>query len=114
MSFIRWIIGFVVAVALSAFAVYNRHSVDIVWSPVHEPAQLPLYLVVLGLTAFGFVLGGSIVWVSAAPTRRLKRQQKREIKNLEKKLESAATEAEPAKPPSDFFPALPQWRKSSK
>ena len=70
MRLIRWIIGFTIAVLLAAFAVANRQIADITWSPVHEPLHWPLYLSVLSAMAFGFVLGGLIVWMSDFPLRR--------------------------------------------
>lgn len=108
MTFIRNIIGFIFAAALIAFAVFNRQDVEFSYSPFHDPIHMPLYLIALCLMAIGFLLGGITVWLNMADTRRLKRMQRKKIKELEKELQK--TELKPAdteKPPSDFFPALP-------
>lgn len=110
MGFLRWIIGFLIALCLAAFAVFNRTSVPLNWSPVHPPLDVPLYLIGLTLMAIGFVLGGGIVWMNMSGLRREKRRQKKQIKILEKELE-AVNENKGAEAPSDFFPALPKGMK---
>ena len=55
--FILGSIGFLIIVFLSGFAVLNRHTIYVVWSPVEPPLTLPLYLVILAFLGFGFVLG---------------------------------------------------------
>lgn len=108
MGFLRAIIGFATAVFLTAFAVMNRQDVSIVWSPLNEPLTMPLYMIVLGLGAFGFILGALSVWVADGKLRRTGRRQRKAIKKLEKEL--AGLQADPeseATPPDDFFPALP-------
>lgn len=110
MSMIRNITGFLLAAALVAFALFNRGDVNVIYSPVNEPLILPLYLIVLGMFAFGFMIGGIVVWLNMAPERRTRRQQNKKIKALEKELKAAHDHHDPApaKPPSDFFPALPK------
>ena len=109
-NLIRHIVGFVLAVALVAFAIFNRQIVSVSYSPINEPAQIPLYLISLGLFALGFVIGGAVVWLNTAPGQfNMRRQQRRKIKTLEKELASVKPEAAPhAPPPADFFPALPR------
>lgn len=115
MAFFRWIAGFVMAVLVSAFAVMNREDVSFVWSPVHDPVQVPMYLVVLGALVAGFLFGGFVVWVSGSKVRREKRLQKKEIKNLEKhivKLENIRKD--PATPPAgEIFSVLPSTDSNS-
>lgn len=109
MSLIRGIAGFILAALLTAFAIFNRQNVEVSFSPVHEPLSLPLYLVVLGMFAGGFLIGGFIVWVNAGSTRKLTRKQRKQLKALEKELEHIKeTDQGTTPPPADFFPALPK------
>jgi uncharacterized integral membrane protein len=109
-NLVRHITGFILAAALVAFAIFNRQLVTVIYSPINEPAQLPLYLVTLGLFAFGFIIGGTVVWLNTAPGQfKVRRQQRKKIKALEKELASGKPETpRSAPPPTDFFPALPR------
>jgi uncharacterized integral membrane protein len=84
MGLIRWIFGFIISVALAAFAVANRQSIDIYWSPVHNAATLPVYLVVLTAMAAGFLIGAIIVWFSLIPVRFKSWRQGKIISRLQK------------------------------
>ena len=108
MAFIRACIGFVLAVVLTAFAVSNRQVVAVDVGPLWPAQEVPLYLLVLGFAAFGFVFGGFFVWLNGASVRRAKRVQKKEIKNLEREVEDLKVgEHKGGVPMSEFFPALP-------
>ena len=115
MAFLRTIFGFIVAVALIGVAVSNRQITTLVYSPIHEPLEVPLYLITLIFLAAGFVFGGLLVWMNSAPTRKVKRQQRKTIKTLEKEISTLQTKSsnDPA-PDSEFFPALPVPEKGSK
>ncbi|GJL85611.1 MAG: hypothetical protein DHS20C02_13860 [Micavibrio sp.] len=110
MGLIRWIFGFLVALILAAFAVFNRTPASLTWSPVHVPLELPLYMIGLALMALGFFLGSIITWMNMSKVRQDRRRQKKQIKILEKELE-AVNENGNAEAPSDFFPALPKRKK---
>ncbi|MEM7651006.1 MAG: LapA family protein [Pseudomonadota bacterium] len=115
MSLIRAILGFIMALALTGFAVSNRQDTTLIYSPLHDPLEVPLYLIALLFMAAGFILGAMAVWFNGAKTRKLKRQQRKTIKTLEKELsEIKKTQLESEKqPPSEFFPALPEQQNSS-
>lgn len=114
MRLLLWIIGFIIAIAVAGFAVFNRQPVTLSYSPVHPPLEVPLYAVGLGLMAAGFIIGSGMVWLNGSNMRRTRRKQMRQIKKLEKEL-AASVSGEPATaPPSDFFPALPASRKASR
>lgn len=110
MSLIRAVFGFALAVFLTAFAVLNRQRVEVVFSPVHDSQEVPLYLIALCMLGIGFFAGAAAVWLNGGSLRRVKRRQRRTIKALEREIESlkqADAPDSPVSPPSDFFPALP-------
>ena len=114
MSFIRGFIGFILAVALAVFAIFNRHDVVLSVGPVYESLDFPLYLIALVFMGTGFVFGGVFVWLGAAPVRRTRRKQRRDIKKLEKELEKLKDVSVNSNAPADdFFPALPARKNSS-
>lgn len=89
MQFIRWLIAIPFIVAAVLFALAHRQSVDFHWSPFHDPVTVPLYLLTLGLTAGGFVLGAVATWIGTGGLRRDNRQQKKTVRMLEKELVEA-------------------------
>ena len=114
MSLVRAIFGFILAIALTAFAISNRQGVELIYSPIHEPLEVPLYLIALLFMATGFMLGAIATWFNGGKTRKIKRQQRKTIKALEKELSSLSKgKDEAAAPPSEFFPALPKDENSS-
>lgn len=113
MAFFRTLFGFIIAAALTIFAIANRQDAVLVYSPLHDPLNVPLYLISLIFLAIGFVLGGLVVWMNGAGTRKVKRKQRKTIKALEKELGTLQTKTTNADtPPSDFFPALPKSSKA--
>lgn len=107
---IRWICGFAFIVLFAGFAAMNRQSVDFYFTPLHDPLQWPLYLLVLGFTALGFMLGAITVWLSDFRLRRDKRLQKKQIKTLERELSKAKAAPEDIRKPDDtLFPALTKY-----
>ena len=108
MSFLRNILGTLLALLLLAFALQNRSTVPITYSPIDEAITVPLYAVVLSVFIFGFLLGGFMVWVNTAPERRTSRHQRKAFKALEKELAGIKDRPAPIKnPASELFPALP-------
>ncbi|MCB9983745.1 MAG: LapA family protein [Rhodospirillales bacterium] len=109
MGFIRTIFGFIIAITLVAFAVSNRQTIPLNYSPVHEPLELPLYFLTLVFMAAGFLLGAVAMWLNTAPTRRRGRQQRKTIKALEKEIATLGHKSEktaPNPPAQELFPAL--------
>lgn len=108
MAFIRAFIGFLFAIMLTVFAVYNRHDVSVNLGPTLPSYEFPLYLIVLGFMAVGFVFGGIFVWLNGASVRRSKRKQRKEIKALEREVDDLKFSNHDASAPiGEFFPALP-------
>jgi len=100
-AFLKGIIGFIVAIAVVIFALANRGAVSVIWSPVHSPAELPVFSLVLVSLLIGFVAGGAMVWLNDMPLRRERRRQKKHIAGLERKVkENDEARALPALPGS--------------
>tara|TARA_R110002072_G_scaffold77949_2_gene181202 strand:- start:44 stop:379 length:336 start_codon:yes stop_codon:yes gene_type:complete len=108
MAILRWVIGLLITIAISAFAVMNDEMVLITFSPVHEPISLPVYLIVLGFMAFGFIFGSIVTWLNGAKLRKTRRKQKKEIRILEKEVERLKEDkfAAQTPPAADIFPAI--------
>ncbi|MBI1300949.1 MAG: DUF1049 domain-containing protein [Alphaproteobacteria bacterium] len=87
-GFICWIIGFFITICIAIFVVMNRAFVDVYWNPlvIDQFISLPLYVLILGCLAFGFLIGALIVWFNMGGLRQERRRQKKEIRNLEIKM----------------------------
>ncbi len=108
---LRGLLALVVTVIITVFAALNRFDVSIAWNPldVEQTHDVPLYLVALGATLFGFIAGALMVWLNMSPLRKQKRQQKKEIKTLEKemtKLKNDKFQAGVSSPSAETLPAL--------
>ena len=101
MSFIRWILSLIIAVAAVLFALGNRDDIPFVWSPLHEPVTLPVFVPVLIALLTGFIAGGFVVWVNAAPVRADRRRQRKQISKLEEDLRESEGRAIAATAPYD-------------
>ena len=89
MSILRWIIALPIIVGAVFFALTNPNVVSITWSPIHEPAELPLYFIAMAFLGAGFLLGAFMAWVGMGKTRAERRQLKHENKQLEKDINTA-------------------------
>lgn len=87
-SLLRWVISTIAMIGIIVFAVANRAPVAVQWSPVHDPVELPAFLLALMGLAAGFILGSLLVWLNAAASRKEARQMKKTVKKLEKVLEA--------------------------
>jgi len=101
LALIRWITGFALTIIFVFFAAFNRQSVDLYFSPVHDPLQMPLFAAVLGFSALAFLVGGAIVWMNDGKIRRERRGLRKEVKKLEKELD--AGESQPSKQPQNIL-----------
>lgn len=75
------------AVLCIGFALVHMQVVELTFSPMHDPIELPLAAVALGLFAAGFIIGGFMVWLNGHDTRRNLRLQNKKVKNQSKELE---------------------------
>ncbi len=111
MSLLKSIFALLLTLAIAWLCIINSQAVDIVWSPVHDPLSLPLYIAIIGGLLVGFLTGACLTWINGGATRKAKRAQKKQIKdlqkNLEKEIAAKTANTNQQKPPADFFPALP-------
>lgn len=104
-AFFRWITGFLIIILFAGFAAFNRQEVTLYYSPVHDPLNWPLYVLVLGFAATGFIIGALVVWISDGKIRREKRLQKKQIKKLENELQKTQIVMDAKeKPETALFP----------
>lgn len=89
MKILKWIAALPLIVAAVLFALAHPQPVEFYWSPVNDPLVLPLYVLALGLTALGFILGALATWLGMGRLRHDRRHQKKTIKQLEKDLAAA-------------------------
>lgn len=90
MSLIANILSFTLTILIALFCILNIKSVDIIFSPLHDPISLPLYAVVLSSLALGFIIGACTLWVNSGTLRKARKQQRKQIKVLEKELSKPA------------------------
>jgi uncharacterized integral membrane protein len=87
LGLIRSVLSIIVAALTVVFAIANRHEVSLLWSPVHEPATLPLFVIVIAGMAFGFIIGAVMVWLNESKIRKDRRAKIKAIRKLEAKLD---------------------------
>lgn len=87
-ALLRWLIGFIFAAAIITFAVLNRDTVTLTYTPIHDPLEWPMYAIGLLLLAVGYIFGALTIWIGDSKLRRERRRQRKEIKSLNKELNS--------------------------
>ena len=92
MKRVHWLVTVPVALLLVIFAVSNIEKVPVGFWPFSDVLVAPLYLVVLGALALGFLAGEFVAWINGARWRREARRRARRIEALEREL--AATQAQ--------------------
>lgn len=91
MTVIRWLITLPVVVVAVAFCVANTKTAAIVWSPLHEAVEVPLYVIGLGALTLGFVWGVLLMGLQALRLRLEARRQRKTIQRLEKQLANSTS-----------------------
>lgn len=86
MRHLSWIVTIPVTVVAVVFAVANREPVPLSFWPLPWSVDLPVYLIVLGCLLAGFLLGGFVAWVAAAPRRRRARRTTERARELAQEL----------------------------
>lgn len=88
-SMLRSILSIIVTVVAVLLALANRDIIAVVWSPVHDAINIPVFLLGLGAAVTGFIVGAGFAWMNGAAVRKDCRRQRKTIKRLEKKLQAA-------------------------
>ncbi len=88
MRLVHWLVTVPVAVVAVAFAVENLDKVQVGLWPFSDVLVMPLYLVVLGALALGFIAGEFVAWLNGGRWRREARRRQRRIESLERELQA--------------------------
>ncbi|WP_366654316.1 LapA family protein [Fodinicurvata sp. EGI_FJ10296] len=96
MRYLSLIITIPVALFAISFAISNRISVMLELWPLPFTIDAPLYLLVLGAVAVGFIAGGIVAWFAQHKYRKEARQNRSRVAVLADELSRYRTRAETA------------------
>ncbi len=82
MSFLRFIIGLVLVVAVAVLAVMNSDMVVINLWPFYIDIKAKMSIVIIVLVLVGYIVGKFDTWAAYSPLRSALRAQKRQNKKL--------------------------------
>lgn len=104
MRILTWILGLPVAAVATAFAVANRHPVDVDLWPLPITVTLGLYLAVLGALALGLIVGLLMGWASSSSKKAAKaRVANSKVRDLEREIDQLRSQI----PAPSEAPSLP-------
>jgi len=83
---VHWLVTLPVAIVAVVFTVSNLDRVPVGLWPF-ATVDMPLWMVVLGALALGFLAGELVAWVNGRYWRREARRRQRRIEALERELE---------------------------
>jgi uncharacterized integral membrane protein len=95
-TLLAWLLTLPLIIGGIMFALYNGHDVEVTYTPFGNPVIMPVYIPVLGAIALGFILGSLMTWAGMSTLRKASRDQRKKIRQLEKQLDEANTNAAPA------------------
>ncbi len=104
MKYLRWIVTLPLAVAIVVFSVNNRVPAFVDPWPFGEALTIPLYILVLGAAAIGFLAGSVLQWLGNAPGRLQSRRKSGQINKLEAEL-GRLKDSQPSAEPRSGLPA---------
>lgn len=96
------------AVVLVVFAVNNRGLIEIDLWPLGFVIAWPTFVFVFVGVSIGLLLGGLLAWVSGGATRKLARERKARIRELEHTVASMQTRLDDTSAAQPRPPALPE------
>ena len=105
---LSWLIGVPVTVVVVVFSIANRGPVMVDLWPFEMSRCLPLFLLILGSFAVGFLVGAVIMWLSSGRTRDKARENYYKASHLEREL--AAIRRKQAQQAAPSGPGLPAAR----
>lgn len=106
MNRLRWLITLPLAIVLVVFAVNNRSWVEVDLWPLGLVVAWPLFVYVFLGAGVGLLMGGLFAWISGGTARKLARERRARLRELEHTIETmqARIDAEdpqrPARPPA--------------
>lgn len=106
MNRLRWLITLPLAIVLVVFAVNNRAFAEVDLWPLGLLVSWPLFIYVFLGVGAGLLMGWLFAWVSAGPARKLARERRARLRELEHKVETmqarldSDTSAQVARPPA--------------
>ena len=85
--FLQYVLKVIAVIFIIGFVALNRDVIDIYYSPLSDPLQIPLWLVGLLLFSFGFTIGILLIWLDSY-------KYKRDLRSTRKKLDDAEKDRE--------------------
>jgi len=85
---LRWLITLPLAIVLVVFAVNNRGFAEVDLWPLGLVVSWPLFVFVFLGVGAGLLLGWFFAWISAAPARKLARERRARLRELEHKVKT--------------------------
>ena len=109
MDRLRWVITLPLAIVLVVFAVNNRETFEVDLWPLGLVVAWPMFIYVFVGVMVGLLLGGLFAWMSAGTTRRIARERKARIRELESRVRTMQGRLEETSAtPTARPPALPE------
>ena len=81
-SLLRLIVTIPVIVLLLGFMILNRYEVQLTYSPLHDPINMPIMVIALACVIVGFLAGAWLVWVDGGRNRKEISKLKKQVKKL--------------------------------
>jgi uncharacterized integral membrane protein len=103
---LRWLITLPLAIVLVVFAVNNRDMVEVDLWPLGLVVPWPLFVYVFLGNGIGLLMGALVAWISAGPARKLARERRARLRELEHTIETMQARLDagepklPARPPA--------------
>ena len=94
MKFLSAVLGFIVFVIILVFTLSNRRMVNVSLWPFDVEITAPLFIMVLGSTAFGILIGGGYMWLNHLPHRFAAKRLGKDVVLLSDRLLQAERELE--------------------
>jgi uncharacterized integral membrane protein len=112
MKLLSGLIGFIVAVLATCFALNNRQTAVVSLWPFDLEVQAPVYLLTLGMLFLGLGIGALVAWLNMIPHRRRAKKLQKEILVLNKQIVGLQQAMTPPRLHDENFMALPKirWR----
>jgi uncharacterized integral membrane protein len=92
MRLLSWILLLVLLFGSMVFAVSNSTTVTLSFVPLFVAWEAPLYAVVVGALAIGFLIGVIYGWLMGSATRKRARALARENRDLHAEIDNSHTE----------------------